>query len=183
MAKAVAKQEKTIVITDRMRKVAELEFKPLHPDLAGKIDPSGWLRAVVLGEPYTEPDPDYIAREIGMATLLADDDREALIGAEIIGLQDWLEDYAGSTSGAITITDLYVARSDAAISDGTFLIITFQHHESGTEVRTTTGAGPVQYAMLRYLIRGIWPINCQFTRDKATDQGGKHLIKVWPVDA
>lgn len=183
MAKAVAKQEKTIVVTERMRRVAEIDFAPLHPDLAGKIDERGWLRAVVLGEPYTEPDPDYISREIGMATLLAEDDREALIGAEIIGLQDWLEDYAGNTSGAVEIRDLYVARSDASISDGTFLIITFWHHESGTEVRCTTGAGPVQYAMLRYLSRGIWPIACQFVRDKATDQGGKHLIKVWPVDA
>lgn len=183
MAKAVAKQEKVIVVTARMQAVADMPFAPLHPDLAGKIDERAWLRAVVLGEAYTEPDPDYIAREIGMATLLAEDDREALIGAEINGLQDWLDDYAGSSSGPVEIRDLYVARSDASISDGVFLIITFWHHESGTEVRVTTGATSVQYAMLRYLSRGIWPINCQFVRDKATDQGGKHIIKVWPVDA
>ena len=183
MAKTVAKRETTTVVTDRMRKVAELEFAPLHPDLAGKIDPTGWLRAVVLGEPYQEPDPDYIAREIGMATLLADDDREALIGSEIGGLQDFVEDFAGNSTGPITIRDLYVAKSDPTIGDGTFVILTFWSHDMGQEFRRTTGASAIQYALLRYMIRGIWPIECQIVRDKVTDQGGKHLLKVWPVDA
>jgi hypothetical protein len=177
------KREVSTVVTPRMRQVAELEFPPLPEVLEGKIDPQGWLRSVVLGQPYEEPDPDYIAREIGMATLLAEDDREALMGAEIGGLQDFLEDFAGATTGPIRITDLYVARSDASISDGCFLIITWWSYEDGKEYRRTTGAQSVQYALMRYLLMGIWPIECQFVRDKATDQGGKHILKVWPPDA
>jgi hypothetical protein len=183
MAKAVAKREISTVITPRMRQVAELVFPPLPEALEGKIDAQGWLRSVVLGAAYTEPDPDYIAREIGMQTLLAEDDREALMGAEIGGLQDFLEDYAGATTGPIDITDLYVATSDQAIGDGAFLIITWWSHEDGKEYRRTTGAQAIQYALMRYLLKGIWPIKCQFVRDKATDQGGKHILKVWPVDA
>lgn len=182
MAKAVAKQEKAVVITPRMRQVAALEFAPLHETLEGKIDPTGWLRCVVLGEPYVEPDPDYISREIGMATLLAEDDTEALVGAEIGGLQDFVDNFAGASTGAITITDIYVATSDAAVSDGCFVILTFWSHEAGREFRRTTGAGPIQYALLRYIIKGVFPIDCQIVRDKATDQGGRHLLKIWPVD-
>lgn len=183
MAKAVAKRETAVVVTQRMRDVAAIEIPPLPETLAGKIDARAWLQAVVLGTPYEEPDPDYIAREIGMSTLLIEDDREALMGQGIGGLQDFLEDFSGNTTGPIRILDLYVAKSDASISDGVFLIITWLSLEDGHQYRRTTGASAVQYGLLRYIIKGIWPIECQFVRDKVTDQGGKHLIKVWPVDA
>jgi hypothetical protein len=183
MAKQVAKRVEATVVTARMKQALATQFPELPETLDGKIDPYAWLKAMVLNAEYTEPDPDYIAREMLMNVLLTEDDTEALVGAGMDGLQDVLEDFAGNTTGPIRILDLYVARSDADKGDGTYLIITWWSHEDGKEHRATTGASTIQWAFLRYLAQGIWPIECQIVRDKATDQGGKHLMKIWPVDA
>lgn len=183
MAKAVVKRQTTTVVTARAREAMQIEFPPLPETLEGKIDPKAWLATMVAHVPYVEPDQDLIGREMLLNVLLTEDDNAALMGGEMDGLQDFVEDFAGATTGAIRILDFYVLRSDVSEVESTYIILEFLHHESGQVYRRSTGAGTVQIALLRYLAKGVWPIECQIVRDKATDQGGRHLLKVWPVDA
>lgn len=183
MAKAVVKRETTTVVTTRARQAMQLEFPPLPETLEGKIDPKGWLATMVAHVPYVEPDPDLIAREMLLNVILTEDDRTALMGGEFDGLQEILGNFAGETTGPIRILDYYVLRSDKSELEGTYVILEYLTLETGQVTRTSTGAGTVQMALIRYLLKGIWPIECQITRDTATDQGGRHLLKVWPVDA
>jgi len=97
MAKQVAKRVEATVVTARMKQALATQFPELPETLDGKIDPYAWLKAMVLNAEYTEPDPDYIAREMLMNVLLTEDDTEALVGAGMDGLQDVLEDFAGNT--------------------------------------------------------------------------------------
>jgi hypothetical protein len=180
---AVAKRETTMVVSQRTREAMQREFPPLPEVLEGKIDCRGWLASVLGGMPYQEPDPDFMAREMLLNVFLTEDLNAALTGVEMDGLQDILDNYAGATTGPIRLTDLYVASSNLEDKDGTYVLLSWVSMEDGTFTRTTTGAGGIQIALLRYLAQGIWPIECQIVRDKVTDQGGRHLLKIWPLDA
>lgn len=183
MAKAVVKREATTVVTARARQAMQIEFPALPETLEGKVDPRAWLATMVAHVPYVEPDPDLIAREMLLNVLLTEDEHKALVGEEMDGFQDFVDDYAGATTGTIRILDYYVLRSDKSELEATYVIVEFLHMESGQVFRKSTGAGTIQMALIRYLAQGIWPIECQIVRDKATDQGGRHLLKMWPVDA
>ena len=183
MAKAVVKRETTTVVTARARQAMQIEFPPLPETLDGKIDVKGWMACIVAGVPYVEPDPDLIAREMLLNVLLTEDLNLALTGADMDGMQDIVENYAGATTGPIRILDFYVMSSSLEGKDGVYVILEWMNLETGQTTRCSTGAGTIQVSLLRYLAQGIWPIECQIVRDKATDQGGRHLLKVWPVDA
>lgn len=183
MAKAVVKRETTTVVTARARAAAQVEFPPLPEALEGKVDVRGWLACLVMGVPYVEPDPELIAREMLLNVFLTEDLTTALTGSDMDGMQDVIEDYAGATTGPIRILDFYVLSSNLEDKDGVYVILEYLSMETGQTVRCSTGAGTVQMALLRFLQAGIWPIECQIVRDKATDRGGRHLLKVWPVDA
>lgn len=182
MAKAVVKRETTTVVTARARQALAVEFPPLPETLEGKIDPKGWLACLVAGMPYVEPDPELIAREMLLNVLLTEDLNTALTGADMDGMQDVVENYAGATTGPIRITDFYVLASNLEGKDGVYVILEWVSMETGKVTRCSTGAGTIQMSLIRYLAQGIWPIECQIVRDKATDQGGRHLLKIWPVD-
>lgn len=183
MAKAVVKRETTTVVTERARKALAIDFPPLPETLDGKIDVKGWLNTLVAGVPYVEPDPELIAREMLLNVLLTEDLNTALTGADMDGMQDVVEDYAGATTGPIRITDFYVLSSNLEDRDGVYVILEWISLETGKVTRCSTGAGTIQVSLIRYLAADIWPIECQIVRDKATDQGGRHLLKIWPVDA
>jgi hypothetical protein len=183
MAKAVVKREATTVVTARARQAMATEFPPLPETLEGKIDPKAWLACVVAGVPYVEPDPELIAREMLLNVLLTEDLATALTGAEMDGMQNVVEDFAGATTGPIRITDFYVLSSNLEGRDGCYVILEWVSMETGQVTRCSTGAGTIQMSLIRYLASDIWPIECQIVRDKATDQGGRHLLKIWPVDA
>lgn len=183
MARAVVKRETTTVVTARARQAMQVEFAALPEVLEGKIDVRGWLASVVAGVPYVEPDPDLIGREMLLNVFLTEDLNEALMGSNMDGMQDVIEDFVGNTTGPIRLTDMYVLSSDLEDKQGVYVILEWVSLETGHTTRCSTGAGTVQISLLRYLQQGIWPIECQIVRDKATDQGGRHLLKVWPVDA
>ena len=183
MAKAVVKRETTTVVTARARQAMQIEFPALPETLEGKIDLRGWLACLVAGIPYVAPDPDLIQREMLLNVLLTENLEEALTGSNMDGMQDVVEDFAGNSTGPIRITDFYVLPSDLEDKDGVFVILEWVSMETGMVTRCSTGAGTIQMSLLRYLAQGIWPIECQIVRDKATDKGGRHLLKVWPVDA
>jgi len=182
MAKAVVKRETTTVVTARARQAMQIDFPPLPETLEGKIDVKGWLACLVAGIPYEAPDPDLIQREMMLNVLLTEDLSQALQGGEMDGMQDVIEDFAGNSTGPIRITDFYVLPSDLEDKDGVFVILEWVSMETGQVTRCSTGAGTIQMSLLRFLAQGIWPIECQIVRDKATDKGGRHLLKVWPVD-
>lgn len=183
MAKAVVKKETTVVVTARARQALATEFPPLPEALEGKIDPRGWLATLVAGVPYQEPDPELIGREMLLNVMLTEDLNTALTGADMDGMQDVVEDYAGATTGPIRITDIYVLSSNLEDKDGVYVILEWVSMETGKVARCSTGSGTIQVSLLRYLAQNIWPIECQIVRDKATDRGGRHLLKIWPVDA
>ena len=183
MAKAVVKRETTTVVTARARQAMAIEFPPLPEALDGKIDVKGWLASVVAGVPYVEPDPDLIGREMLLNVFLTEDLNQALMGSNMDGMQDVVEDFAGNSTGPIRITDMYVLSSDLEDKQGVYVILEWLSLETGQVTRCSTGAGTIQISLLRYLAQDIWPIECQIVRDKATDQGGRHLLKIWPVDA
>lgn len=182
MAKAVVKRETTTVVTARARQAMAIEFPPLPETLDGKIDPKAWLATLVAGVPYVAPDPDLIQREMLLNVLLTEDLTAALTGGEMDGMQDVLDDFAGNTTGPIRIMDWYVLPSDLEDKDGVFVILEWVSMDTGQVTRCSTGAGTIQMSLLRYLLAGVWPIECQIVRDKATDKGGRHLLKMWPVD-
>lgn len=183
MARAVVKKESTVVVTQRARDVLSREYPPLPEALEGKVDLRAWLASLVAGVKYEMPDEGFLAREMLLNILVEEDLNRALVGSDMDGMQDIVEDYAGATTGPIRITDLTVVPSSLEDKDGTYLILEWLNMTDGTMTRCSTGAQSVQGGFARYLIAGIWPIECQIVRDKATDQGGRHLLKVWPVDA
>lgn len=182
MAKAVVKKEKTVVATVRAQTLLQRELPPLPEALDGKVDLRGWIASLVAGIPYEMPDEDFLAREMLLNVLTGESLEDALVGAGMAKLQEVVEDFAGNTTGPIRVTDITVARSTVEDGDGTYLIMEWVSEMDGSVTRCTTGAQQVQAGFVRYLIEGIWPIRCQIVRDKATDQGGRHLLKVWPAD-
>lgn len=183
MAKTVARREATpVVITQRAAEAMAFEFPQLPPALLGTIDLNRWLASLLGKVPYEEPDPEYIARAIMLNTFMEEDLNKALLGTDMDSLQDLVEDFPGGSTGPIQITDLYVSTSNLEDKDGTYVILTFVTLETGIVTRCTTSAQAVQIGILRHLKSGIWPITCQIARDKVTDQGGRYLLKIWPVD-
>ena len=183
MAKAVVKRETTTVVTQRARDVLAQEFPALPEALEGTIDLKGWLASMVAGVEYVEPDPDYMMREMLLNTLTAPTLQEALEGSDMLKLQDVLENVPGATTGPIRITSLYVAPSDLDEGSRTYLILEWVSMEDGSVTRCSGGSVNVKSGFARYLMLGIWPIECEIARIPAKDQGGKHLIGVFPVGA
>lgn len=181
-SKAVARRQTATVVNQRTPEAMAVVFPDLPEALDGKIDPTAWLASLLGGAPYIEPDPEYIAREMLLNTFLEEDLQAALTGAELDGMQDLVEDFPGATTGPIRITDIYVASSSLEDKDGTYVILSWVSMDDGSFVRCSTGAQGIQIALLRYLRAGIWPIECQIVRDKVKDQGGRSLLKIWPLD-
>lgn len=182
-SKAVAKRKSAVVVTQRTREAMEVEFPELPPALLGSIDCKAWLASLLGKVPYVEPDSDFLARQIMLNTFMEEDLNKALLGSEMDSLQDLVEEFPGASTGPIDITELYVATSNLEDQDGTYVILGWTSMETGIFTRCTTSAMAIQIGLLRHLRSGIWPISCQIARDKVQDQGGRFLLKLWPVDA
>lgn len=182
MAKKEVAVRKVLVPNARVQAVLDAPLHPLPPIIDGVIDVKGWLRAVLLNEEYNEPDPEYLSKLIMLQTLEADTLEEALSNGGMDGIQDIIEDYAGATTGPILITDLYVAKSDMDEGASCYVILTWESEITGETVRCSTGAQSVQTGLLKAMMLGIFPIRCEIKRDKSTDAGGRHLLKVWIAD-
>lgn len=167
----------------RVNQVLNGALPELPAELSGTVNLRGWIASVFTGADYTQPDPDYLSREIGLNILMGDGDILSADALELPHLQDIVEDYPGATTGPIRIQDLYVVPSDLDEGSATYMILTWTNLETNETVRCSGGSQPVQVRLIRCLMAGMWPIECQIARDKSKDKGGRFLLTVWPVDA
>lgn len=148
----------------------------------GTVDFTGWANALINRSPYVEPDPEYIARKILLATILSKSVDEILSESGILKLQEWVPNIPGATTGPLLITDLYVTSSDFGEGAPCYVIYEATHMLDGEPRKFTTGATQVQAQTLAMLKVGAWPIECQIMRMKAKDRGGRFLLRMMPPE-
>lgn len=146
------------------------------------IDMEAWAHAVVYGDKYEEPDPEFISRMLAFVIITSPDIEAAFNQSGVFGLQKIVPDAPGATTGPIEITDLYVASSDFETGNPSYVIMTWTSLETGKEMRCTTGATNVQATLIALIANGMWPIRCQIKRGDQKDKGGRYLIHVVPAD-
>lgn len=171
-----------IVPSGKLEKLRALEIAPLPEALEGKVDVRGWMVSLFTGAPYQEPDPEGLTRDMLFQSLMAGSVEEILKDTEMDSLQDLIEDFPGSSTGPVRITDLYVATSDMEDGGPCYMILTWVDMATGEEKRASTGASILQRKILSSLVIGAWPIECQIVRDKFKDASGKFMLNLWPVD-
>lgn len=167
----VAKPERPIVKFD---KVPERFFQI--------VNPGAWVNAILYGDPYKEPDPDFISRMLAAQSIFAESEEDAYSAMGILRLQTWLPDVPEATTGPMEITDLYVATSDFETGNPSYVIVSAVLLASGEDVRFTTGATNVQATLIGLLRNGVWPIRCQIKRGESKDKGGRYLTFMLPPD-
>lgn len=173
MTKEVEKHSAPVALTAGSKAPAALE-KIIHLE--------DWAQSVAFGKPYNEPDPEFISRMLAIETMMGNTVEEVMASTKVDGLQEWLLDRPGETTGPIEITDLYVASSDFETGAKTFVIMTCVSMMDGTDRKVTTGALNVQATLIGLLKLGVYPMKCQFKRGDSKDKGGKYLIHMLPPD-
>jgi hypothetical protein len=159
-----------------------VSFDKLPPQFFAIINPSAWVNAILYGDKYTEPDPEFISRMLAAQSIFADTVEEAFAAGGVKKLQEWLPDQPNASTGPMEITDLYVAESDFETGNPTYVLVSAVLIGSGEEVKFSTGATNVQATLIGLLRLGQWPIRCQCKRGDSKDKGGKYLIFVLPPD-
>ena len=155
---------------------------PLPPELAGLFDIRAWVRSLTTGEPYTELDPDFMAKRMMMMTLSATTFDEMLEDTPMDGLQKLIPDVPWQGTGNIMITGLYVAKSDQTTGNPCYMLLEWYNLDTGEEVTTTTGATKLQLIFAGALALGHWPIEGQIKRTDRKDRGGRHLFSFFPKE-
>lgn len=150
--------------------------------LADTIDLTGWLRSLVTGCEYEEPDPEAMAKQMMMLTLSAETADQILSEDDMPGLQDIVDNFPGATTGPIEINSLYVAPSNLEDKTGTYVILGWVNEETRVFERASTSAAAIQTGIIGMLGLGIWPIRCQIVRIASKDKGGRHLLKMFPAE-
>lgn len=146
------------------------------------VNPQAWVNAILYGDTYHEPNPDFISRMLAAESIFAESPEEAFSSLGVHGLQNVLPDTPGATTGPLEITDLYVAASDFETGNPSYVVISAVKLATGEDVKYTTGATNVQATFIGLLRNGVWPIRCQFKRGDSKDKGGKFLIFMLPPD-
>jgi hypothetical protein len=153
------------------------------PDaLICKVDLRGWMVSLVTGAEYEEPDPDAMARNILMESLTIESMDQMWDDGTPQHLQDAIDNFPGATTGPVEIVDLIVTGSDYEEGSNTYMILTLVDLETRVAEKYSTGAVPLQSDVIRHLGLGIWPIRCQISRVVSKDKGGRHILKMFPVD-
>lgn len=146
------------------------------------INPETWVNAILYGDKYSEPDPDFISRLLAAESIFAETPADAFASMGVHKLQAWLADRPGETTGPIEITDLYVAESDFETGNPTYVLVSFIHLGTGEEGKFSTGATNIQATLIGLLRNGVWPIRCQIKRGDSKDKGGRFLMFMLPPD-
>lgn len=146
------------------------------------INPEGWINAILYGDKYKEPDPEFISRMLAAMSVFAETPEEAFAVNGVRRLQAWLPDTPNASTGPLELTDLYVAESDFETGNPTYVIMSTVNMETGEEVRWTTGATNVQATLIGLLRNGVWPIKFQVKRGDSKDKGGHYLMFMLPPD-
>lgn len=146
------------------------------------INLEAWARAIVYGERYTEPNPDFISRMLALLTITGESVDEIFAQHGVFGVQEIVPDVPGGTFGPFEVTDIYVASSDYEAGYSCYVVIAGTRLDSGEDFRATTGATNIQATLIGLLKLGHWPIHAQFKRGDSKDKGGHFLLFLLPPD-
>lgn len=166
----------------REKYVGQLDFSKVPKALGAIIDVKAWASSVIVGTPYTEPNPNFVSQMLAYQTITADTIEEAFASQGVNQLQKMIANVPEATIGNIEMTDLYVAESDFETGNPSYVIITYVSLDDGATGKFTTGATNVQSTILALLRLGVWPIKCKIKRGETKDRGGRHLLFVLPAD-
>jgi hypothetical protein len=161
---------------DRTPSRALVRQNDLVAKMAPVIDMEQWARSIAYGEPYVEPDPDFVARNLAIMAMTAESVDDILDAQGVKGLQRLVPDRESESWGPFIITNLYVARSDFATGNGTFVIMTVSHLETGEEHKISTGATNIQSSLIGLISLEHWPIRAKFKRGTVKDRGERYLL-------
>lgn len=150
--------------------------------LKDQINFEAWARAIVFGDKYKEPIPDYISRLLAIEAMLAPTPEEVFKATGVKGLQEIIPDTPGATSGPRELLDVYVSESSIETGYSCFIIVEWLDLEFGTRSKFTTSATNVMSTLIGLLKFGQWPIRCQIMRGDSKDKSGKHLLLLMPPD-
>lgn len=170
------------VATRRPTTLKTLDLSRVPEALGAVINVQAWAEAIIIGTPYSEPNPDFISQMLSFTTITAETIEDAFAAAKVGQLQKMLPNVPEATLGNIEITDLYVATSDFETGNPTYVIVSYVSLEDGTTGKFTTGATNVQATILALLRLGMWPIQCKIKRGETKDKGDRYLIFVLPAD-
>lgn len=146
------------------------------------INLEAWARAIVYGEPYKEPNPDFIARMLALLTITGETVEEIFAQHGVYGVQEIVPDVPGGSFGPFEITDIYVAASEFETGYSCYVVVAGSRLDSGEDFRATTGATNIQATLIGLLKLGHWPIRAQFKRGDSKDKGGHYLLFLLPPD-
>ena len=146
------------------------------------INLEAWARAIVFGEKYEEPNPNHISQMLSYATITGESVADVFKSANVIGLQEWLLDRPGETTGPMEMTELYVASSDYETGNPTFIIAETVSLTTGDSVKWTTGATNIQATLIGLIKLGHNPMRFQIKRGDSKDKGGRYLLHMLPPD-
>lgn len=176
---------KTGTVVSQGRKPLPAHFAapaPLPSELEGLFTIEDWFTSLTTGRDYVEPNPDYMAQRMLYLTLMSGSAEEVLSPSQLVGLQDLIPNAPGQETGPITITDLYVAASDQADGNRTYLLFSYVVEATQMEVTTTTGATHFQAQIMTLLALGNWPIRVNIRRGERQDKGGRYMLSAMPWD-
>lgn len=146
------------------------------------IDGPAWVKSILLGEKYKEPDPDFISRKLALQTIMGASVDDVFAQAGITRVQDMVPNTPGAETDPFEITDLYIAESDYQTGNPCFVIIEAAWLDTGQEFKCTTGATNVQAILIGLLINKVWPIRVKFKRGESKDKGDRYLLFLMPPD-
>ena len=146
------------------------------------INVPGWIRSILLGRKYEEPDPDFISRMLALQAIEAETTEELFRASGVLKVQEIVPDVPLGEYGPFEITDYYVASSDFETGNPTYVIISGVLLDSGDEFRCTTGATNIQTTLIALIGLNVWPIRAKFKRSEIKDKGGRYLLFLMPPD-
>lgn len=146
------------------------------------IDGPKWVKSILLGEKYIEPDPEFILRKLALQTILGESVEEVFERGGILKVQEMVPDTANGETEPFEITDLYVSASDYKTGNPCYVIIEAFWLDSGQEFKCSTGATNIQAILIGLLINKAWPIRAKFKRGDMKDKGDRYLLFLMPPD-
>lgn len=158
--------------------VARVTFPP---EVEKYVPAERWIRAILLGEKYVEPDPDFLSRMLAAEVIFAGSVEEVFKQGLVVGLQKLAPDTAGWESEPFELESLYVMESDYETGNPCYAVMRGVWLTSGEDFVTTTGATAIQAQLIGLVANGQWPVRAKFCRGEMTDKSGKHMLFLAPA--
>lgn len=150
-------------------------------DMEKFVPAERWIRSLLLGEKYTEPDPNFLSRMLAAEVIFAGSVEEVFKQGMVQGLQKLLPDKPNAKSATFELESVYVMESDFTEGNPCYVVMRGVFLDSGEEFITTTGATGIQAQLISLIGLGQWPIRAVFMRGDTKDAGGHYLMFLSPA--